>query len=512
MKTLFNTLSFTLLVMVCYSQTVDIEYWRDMGYQSKIEKDYSKAIGFYQKILAADLADYDARLALAKLFTITGEYDSAIIKFNEIYTGDSTDVEALNGLGECYGFLGKDKKSIFYFEKALSFLPDDIQQHFYLATAYSHGGKLNEAIDVYQKINKIDNTWSEAWAGIGKMYYWKGMPQTAVFYYKKALTLDPENNVFKNEYLDIQRELQFGLSLKISPLQEKEENYEINALVSVIKLEKRLTDYFHIDANFLLDYSNRNFTDSIGNDTTRWFNTAWVKGSWIKEHHKISIYGGYSASDNKVSAYGLNWSLNYVVNKLSVKNSITAGYDYFYYWNKVGAKSIADEIQLGYGLFGFHARYSYGIVDPVLIKDITNDTSFTHDNPYQTYGLTLFCRILTNPEIKIGLNYSYLNYMYKSSLYYSPFGRNLTGASVTIYYPFKKLYAYGNFSYNIGTEFNYEEADTGLQKIQMNVNNWSSNLELGYNYYPFSFSVGGSNFYNPYYQNLTGFIAVKVHF
>jgi len=28
----------------------------------------------------------------------------------------------------------------------------------------------------------------------------------------------------------------------------------------------------------------------------------------------------------------------------------------------------------------------------------------------------------------------------------------------------------------------------------------------------FSFSIGGSNFYNPYYQNLTGFATLKILF
>jgi tetratricopeptide (TPR) repeat protein len=500
-----------VMVATSFGQNADLEYWRDMGYQSKVNNDYGKAISYYHKILTADATDYDAKLALARLYTLTEEYDTAIVLFIEIFRNDSTDVEAMNGLGKCYGLLGKDKMSIFYFEKALEFYAD-VQQYFYLAQAYSSGGQLDSAIAVYEKINKIDDTWAETWAGIGKMYYWKGMPATAAFYYAKALELDPENEVFKNENQDIQSELKYGLSVRISPLQEKEENYEINALVSILKLEKRINDWFHIDANFLLDYSNRSFTDDIG-DTTRWFNNVWVKGSWIKEHHKISAFGGYSASDDKFSTYGLSWLLNYKVSSISIKNSLTAGYDYFYYWNKVGAKSVNDEMQLGYRQFGFNARYAYGNVDPVLIYDVLNDTSYKHKNPYHAFGLSLTYKITSRPEIKVGLNYSYLNYTYKSPLYYSPFGRNLTGGSVTAYYPFNKFYAYGSFAYNVGSEFNYEEANSGkLQKIKMNVDNWSANLELGYNYYPFSFSIGGSNFYNPYYQNLTGFITVKVLF
>jgi tetratricopeptide (TPR) repeat protein len=442
---------------------------------------------------------------------------TAIHYYNKIYKNDTGDVEALNGLGNCYLALDENDKSIHYFEEALHYLPGNVQQYFYLAKAYSFSGKLDDAIKVYEEINKIDETYSEAWAGIGKMYYWKGKPKTADFYYRKALKLDPENEELKTEHRQIQNELKFGLSLKSGPIQEIEESYEINAINTKVRLAKRINDHFYVEANYLLDYSNRVFTDNIA-DTTRWFNTTWIKGTWITPHHKVSAYGGYSTSDDLFSTYGLNWKLNYKIGKVSIKNSITAGYDYFYYWNKVGGKSISDNLGLSYGNLSFSAFYTYGIVDSVLVEDVNSELFGISDNPYNAYSFSLAYKILARPAIKIGINHSFLNYTYKSPLYYSPFDRKLTGASASIYYDYKKFYVYGSFSYNLGTEIYYEENSNGsgngnntrLQTVKMNVNNWSTNVELGYNLHPFSFSIGGSNFYNPFYQNLTGFIAIKV--
>lgn len=513
MKSFVIILVYFFMVISSFGQTNEIENWRHLGYLAKTDKDFASAIEYYQKILAADSSDYDAKLALARLYIITEEYHTAISLFNEIYGNDSTDVEAMNGLGECYGLLGQDRKSIYYFEQALSFLPDDIQQHFYLAKAYGNGGKMNQAIEVYLEINQIDETYSEVWAGIGKMYFWMGKSKSAVVFYERALALDPENEEIKKEFLALQSELNYALSINIGPVREKEENYEINAMISKVGFEKRIDDHFHIQVNFLLDYSNRDYTNNSG-DTARWYNSSWVKGSWISAHHTISAFGGYSNTDNKVSAYGLNWKLNYNAGRVSIKNSINAGYDYFYYWNKVGGKSVTDEVQLSFGILGLNARYTFGMVDPVFVIDyISDDTSGIRQNPYQAYGLSLTSKILKNPEIKVGINHTFLDYKYKSPLYYSPYGRKLTGASASIYYDFFKFYLYGSFSYNIGTEYNYEEVNPDeLQKVKKNVNNWSSNIELGYNYYPLSFSIGGSNFYNPYYQNITGFIAVKILF
>lgn len=497
---------FFSLVFSSFGQTDEMETWRSLGYQAKNDKDYDSAIGYYQKILTVDSTDYDAKLALARLYTITKDYHIAISLFSEIYTNDSTDVEAMNGMGECYGLLGQDKKSIIYYEKALSFLPEDIQQYFYLAKAYGNGGKLEQAIEVYRKIIRIDDTYSEAWAGIGRMYFWMGKPKSAFVFYERALELDPYDEEIKKEFQAVQSELDYALSINFGPVNEKEENYEITAMISKVGFEKRINDNFHIQASFLLDYSNRDYSDNVG-DTTRWYNSSWVKGSWISEHHTISAYGGYTNTDNKFSTYGLSWKLNYQAGKVSFKNSINAGYEYFYYWNKVGGKAITDEALVSYGILGFNARYTYGMIDPVSVY-ISDDSSGIRQNPYQAYGLSLICKVVKRPDIRIGLNYSYLNYEYKSPLYYSPFSRTLTGASTSIYYDFFRFYIYGSFSYNLGTEYNSDiEKD-----VKINVDNWSSNIELGYNHYPLSFSIGGSNFYNPYYQNITGFIAVKILF
>ena len=505
-----------MFVVSFYGQNNDTENWRNLGYQAKVDGDYKDAIDNYLKVLIIDSTDYDARLALARLYTIVEKYKTSIQFYNKILQNDSTDVEALNGLGNCYIFIDKSKRSVYYFERALHFLPGEIQQYFYLAKAYSYSGKLDEAIDVYLEINKIDNTYSEAWAGIGKMYYWKGKPKTATLYYAKALELDPENEKMISENQEIHNELKFGLSLNVGPVQEVEENYEINALISKVKLEKRINDHFHIEANVLLDYSNRVFTDNIG-DTTRWFNSSWIKGNYISEHHKISAYVGYSASDNLFSTYGLNWTLNYNIGKFTVKNSITAGYDYFYYWNRVGGKSVSDILSLSYSNLSFTASYTIGNVDSVLVADYISDTYGISNNPYTAYAFSLAYKVLKRPVIKIGLNHSYLNFEYKSPLYYSPFDRKLTGASTSIYYNYKKFYVYGSFSYNLGTEIYYDEEGNGngsgnknAQIVKMNVNNWSTNIEIGYNFKPITFSVGGSNFYNPFYRNITGFFAIKV--
>lgn len=509
---------FLIWIVICaslplFSQEDETERWREAAYQAKLEEDYTTALDFYRMILEAVPDDYDARLALGRLYNITGEYRDAISIFDAIYREDPTDVEAMNGLGAGYEGLGKNRESVFYYEQALNYLPDDFDQLFKLAEAYENNGDLDKAIDTYRSVIRLDDTWAEAWAGIGKMYYWQGKPFSAANFYEKALELDPENTAIKKEYLAVRGETDYSVSLQVGPVNEQEENYQINAMISKAGFEKRLNDHFHIQAGSLLDYSNRNYTDDSA-DTTRWYDNTWIKGKWLSPHHTVALFGGYSITDSKFSSYGFAWNLNYNAGKVDVKNALGAGYDYFYYWNRVGSSSISDELKLSFRFIGFNAKYGYGVIDPVLVNDFkTGDSIGVHTNPYQTYSLSLEFRIVKRPEIKVGFSHSYLDYKYKSPLYYSPYGRNLTGALASLFYGFSRFYIYGNFAYNLGTELTYEENNGGkIKEDKMNVDNWSASMEIGYDYYPFSVSLGGNSFYNPYYQSISGFIAVKVLF
>jgi hypothetical protein len=223
---------------------------------------------------------------------------------------------------------------------------------------------------------------------------------------------------------------------------------------------------------------------------------------------------GYTTTDKKFSTYGLNWELNYTFGKFTLKNSLTAGYDYYYYWNEVGAKSISDVLSLSFGKLDFTASYTYGVVDTVMVADVYSDTYGYVNNPYTSYSFSLSYKLLSKPVTKAGLSHSFLDYTYKSPLYYTPFDRNLTGGFVSLYYELKRFYFYGNFSYNFGTEMYFEQVGNGqnFKEEMVDVDNWSANIEIGYQKDPFSISVGGSNFYNPFYRNITGFAAFKVHF
>lgn len=495
-----------------FSQNNDIEHLRQLGYEAKVEREYTKAIAFYSLVLKEQEDDYDAKLAIARLYHSIEDYPTSISYYTSILLNDPTDVEALIGLGDNYLLIDSLDQSIDYYIKGISLLPDYIPLYLKLAKAYGWQGSLDMAIKTYKKILAIDDTYAEAWQGIGMMYYWKQKPKTALNYYKKAVDLDPTEQGIIKEYEQIKRQLKLNASGKFKLLNETEESYKINAIVQQYGFQKRLNDQFNISLNVLLDYSHRDFTNTDVGDTIRWYDNTWVKAGWITEHHKLFAYGGYTISDKKFSAYGLNWKWNFLLGSFKFTNSLVAGYDYFYYWNKVGQYMVSDNLDISLNDFGLKLGYRYGLIDEAYVTDVKNDEYFESTNPYTNFNVSFTYRVLSKPKITIAANYSYLNYSYKSPLYYSPYGRKLYGPSANFYYPVGDFYFYGDIGYNFGSEFYYDIKNYVVKKIELNANNWSANVEFGYDYKSFSVSLSASRFYNDYYSNYFAALNLKYLF
>ena len=487
----------------------DTEQWRQKGYDAKENGDYDTAIDYYAKTLKVQPGDYDARLALARLYLKTEDYKKAENLFSKIYHNNHTDVEALSGLGDVYLMTDKLDKSVAMFQKAIALLPDNVPLYLKLAKAYSWQGKLQKAIDTYNLTLKIDDTYSEAYQGIGKMYYWKEKPYAALTYYKKALALNPEELPLRKEYEEIKKSLNYELIGKISFVNEKEQNYNIDALIQRYGVSKRLSNNINVSAGVLLDYSNRNFANTNVGDTVRLYDNTFAKISYLTQHHKVDVYAGYTVADSKLSSYGMAWRSTYTLGSFDMSNTLQGGYDYFYYWNNVGQNEAQDELQVKYKKFKLSVNYLYGIVDKKPILDVPNDRYEEDVNPHTGYGTGLTYQLLDLPKTNVGVSYSYLNYAYKSQYYYSPKGRHLYGPAVSVYYPFADFYVYADASYNVGSEYYYENINNELKTIYIDVSHWSANVEAGYQYNNWDFSLGSGKFYNPFYENFTAYLSIK---
>ena len=499
-----NKIIFTLLLFIlsnhCFSQ-INTDSLRTIAYQAMINGDIDKSVTNYNKILEITPDDYDAILALARLYFGKEDYEKSIAYYNKIYISDTSDAEALKGLGNNYLYLDKLNSAIIFFKKAVLLYPTVTDNYFLLAKAYSWQGKLNDAIKTYQQILNIDSTYSEIYQGIGKMYYWKSQPYKALKYYEKALLLDSLEENIKNEYRQIKDETLNFIFIKSKFANEVEENYKINAFIQQTGIRKRISDRFFASADLLIDHSERNSNSAELNDTLRWYNALTVNLRAYLNNHSVDLFTGYSHSDNKFSLIGCSWKWNFPINPFNITNKITGKYDYFYYWNKVGQNVVTDNISIEYKKLKFGFEYGLGIVDKAFILDVSNDRYEEDKNPFSSHTVSLTYRIFSKPKISVAANYSFLNYKFKSNQYYSPLGKKVFGPSFVMYYPIGNFYFYSDAMYNFGEEYYYEKNNSELTKQYLNAKYWNANIEIGYEKKSFSASINASRFNNNYYKN-----------
>jgi tetratricopeptide (TPR) repeat protein len=469
--------------------TSGIEYWRKKGFESKMQGSPQIAIAFYKKVLVIDSTDYDAKLAIANLYYAIFDYKQALSYYEKIYGTDYKDVEALHGMGKCDLELGDLTAAINYLKKAITYLPTYIPPQLDLAKAYTNKGELKKAIRIYLDILEKDDTNIEALFGAAQIFYWQDKPASAATYIKKALAIDPSKKI-KKQYEEIINALKFQVYLNFNNIHEIEEGVTTKTTSLKTGFGKRLGNYFNVALNSGMEKSNKKFELY---DTTRKFDNTTVKISYLNSGQMISVFGGVSASDSRLTSYGSNYTASFSVGKIKMRNTLMGAYEYFYYWQKVDRNVYGDNLTIAYRKLTLEGDYRRGAVKYNYIWDY--DTK--DKNPFESYMMGIKYKFFKNPTLTLGVIHSYMNYAAHSPLYYSPYQRAMNGFSISPYYLYKNFYMYIGYSYRVD---NYEN------------HVWTGEGEVGYVLKNLSFSCGGSIYRDPYYKNNIAFVSIKDRF
>jgi hypothetical protein len=327
----------------------------------------------------------------------------------------------------------------------------------------------------------------EAWAGIGKILFWKNKPKQARVFYEKAISLDPADEKIKIEYKLVQEELALQISIGLFRIKEEEEIYELKTFLCRLVATKRLSDYFTLSVNSLLDRSKRN--GAIG-DTLRYFNNTLITPALVIGNHQLATFIGASSSDKRLTAYGATLTSNFAISLVKIKTIFTGGYDYFFYWKQVDQDYFSNFTRISLSKLALDLSYKKGVVR----KNFIWDYETIDINPFVSYNIALNYSLFTNPKITFTVNHSYVNYEAHSLLYYSPYQRSINGIAISPYFTYRKFYLYGGYSYR---KDNYDN------KI------WTSEAEIGYNLNKISFSAGWRHYNDPYYKNSGLYVLIK---
>jgi tetratricopeptide (TPR) repeat protein len=472
------------------------DYWRKAGYESRIDGRTEQALQAYLRVLQIDSPDWDANLAVARLYFELENYHASLQHYNNILSNDTTDVEALWGIGRCYFRTGEFGTAVNYYRKASVYLPDYSPILLDLASAFTNDNKLKEALNVYHRVIALDSTNIDALSGLGKLYYWSGKPYKSTKYYERAFKVDPINAELKQQLDRVKREMALNVNYQFHFVNENEPvsygsdtlAYNIDALIQRLSISKRMNDFLYITVSGLIDHSVREY--SWQDTEKRWFDNSYIKSTFLGGNHKIHLYAGYSKAEDQFSSYGIGWDYSRKFGKFRLSNSCLAGYDYYYYWNDVGHDFITNQLKLEYKNIILEGVYRFANVRELYILDL--DT--IGRNKGTLYTISGRYSFLKNPRISVGLYHQFRDYQYRSPKYWSPQDRKLNGLNTGIYWKIsKKLYFYGYG--NIGKD-NYD------------IKHWEASSEIGFTHKTFSFSGGVYRFYNPWYESFDAYLSL----
>ncbi len=476
--------------------TTSVEYWRQKGFEAKMKEDIDLSLTNYMKVLLIAPSDWDANLAVARILFAREEYQESSLHFLRVHEYDSTNTEVLYGLGRCSYRQDKFSEAEKWYRKTLEYMPGHLPLLEDLSYALVNSGRSEQALDVYKKMIEADPSMSMAWSGIGRIYLVTGKPAAAAKHFKKALELEPDNKEIESSYRQAKYQLAFVVGYQFMFINENEPidigsdtaAYNIDALVQSISLTKRVSDRFIIRFSHLLDRSFREYYNE--NDTLRWYDVTSLRATMILGSHRLTGYFGISYFEDKIPTYGLAWDFSKRFGKVRLNNTMSSGYEYYYYWNQVGHDFIADNLKITLGRFVLDASYRYvNVREPKPLE-----LEGKERNPGHQYTFTGRYSFFKNPKVTLGIYHHYRGYEYKSPRYWSPQDRKLNGAILNLYFESKKglvVSATGN-----------------IGKDSDDIEHWEAAGEIGYNRKNMSYAIGASRFYNPWYENFIAYISV----
>lgn len=140
-----------------------------LGYIYELNREYLKAIEFYEKALKIKSNYPSVLYNLGRLYEIAGKYDAAVGSYRKMLAASkkaAKDPEVYINLGHAYWYRGDYQGAEAQFKRAVALKPDSALAHYNLATAYQAGRKNELAAAEYREVLKRDPSFRQAQAAL----------------------------------------------------------------------------------------------------------------------------------------------------------------------------------------------------------------------------------------------------------------------------------------------------------------------------------------------------------
>ncbi len=167
----------------------------------------TEAITYLQNFLDTNPYSEIAWHQLGKLFRNNKEYDKAINALEFALAIDENFEGALIELGKNYEYLGNFTKALKYYEEALQKDSYSAYILWRIGACYENLNKDLLAKQYFQKVVEEDKLFDKAWISLTDLHIKHSEFQMALFYIKKAIEIDENNQLYWRRYATINHSL-----------------------------------------------------------------------------------------------------------------------------------------------------------------------------------------------------------------------------------------------------------------------------------------------------------------
>jgi Tfp pilus assembly protein PilF len=157
------------------------------------QKEYSKAIQAYQKVIELDPTYVEAYNNLGIIYQMIGDVERAFGTYQKATEINPRYEKGYNNLGILLLLKGRYEEALEAFQKALAINPNNIESHINLGILFMKKGQSDEAIESYQKALAIDPLHRETHYNIALLYEQLENFELAISHYQQFIQLSSKS-------------------------------------------------------------------------------------------------------------------------------------------------------------------------------------------------------------------------------------------------------------------------------------------------------------------------------
>jgi tetratricopeptide (TPR) repeat protein len=151
------------------------------------QREFSKAIQAYQKVIELDPVYVEAYNNLGIIYQMTGDVDRAFGAYQKATEINPRYEKGYNNLGILLLLKDRDEEALEAFQKALAINPKNIESLINLGTLFKKKGQCDEAIESYQKALAIDPLHGETYYNMALLYEQMEKLELAISHYQQFI-------------------------------------------------------------------------------------------------------------------------------------------------------------------------------------------------------------------------------------------------------------------------------------------------------------------------------------